>query len=259
VPLYSTNAIVTHRTNFGETDRLVTLYTRERGKISTIAKGARKPISRLSGATELLTYGRFQLATGKNLDVITQIEVKESFPRIRADLRKTAYSTYLAELIDKVVEERDPNPDAFDLLLSALYLMERPNDPEKIARMFDLKLMKLVGYEPTLDRCITPQKGLKPLPKGGLHFSPELGGVVCRQYGPLPEDAFSVSREALSTMTTLMAADAPEIERMEIPRKTLDEISRVTRWFIRYRVERELKSLDFIQALKTETKLNRER
>lgn len=248
MPLYTANAIVLRRMNFGETDRIVTLYARERGKLSGIAKGARKPISRLAGATEVLTYAKFQLAIGKTLDVVTQVEVRESFPRIRADLNRIAHAAYIAELVDKFVEEHEASADLFDLLLSALYLLERPNDPAKIARAFELQFMKLLGYEPTLDKCVRCRK---PLAAGKVSFSPSLGGVVCpSEAGPLPEDAIQISRESADTMQALMAAEAPEVERMEVPQTVMDQIARAMRWYIRYRAERELKSLDFLQALK---------
>lgn len=247
MPTYNANAIVLHRLNFAETDRIVTLYTRERGKLSAIAKGARKPVSRLAGATEALTYGRFHLAVGKNLDIISQAEVKESFPRIRADLTRIAYGSYLAELVDKSLEEHEPHADIFDLLLSALYLLERPNDPEKIARMFDLQFMGVLGYEPVLDRCVRCRK---PIESDDLRFSPSLGGLICRECGPLPEDAVAISREAVEVMQRLEDAEAPEVERMEIPREPMNQIARAMRWHIRYRIERDLKSLDFLQTLK---------
>ena len=247
MPLYTVNAIILRRINFSETDRIATLYTRERGKISGIAKGARKPISRLSGATEVLTYAKYQLASGKNLDIITQAEVKESFPRIHGDLNRIAYAAYMAELLDKFVEEHEANADLFDLLLSALYLMERPNDPEKITRMFELQFMKAVGYEPVLDKCINCRM---PISVSEVSFSPSLGGIVCEKCGALPEDAIQISREAADTMQALMSADAPEVEQMEIPQTVMDQIAHVLRWYIRYRAERELKSLEFLQALR---------
>ena len=247
MPTYNANAIVLHRTNFGETDRIVTLFTRERGKVSGIAKGARKPISRLAGATEVLAFGRFQLATGKTLDVLTQAEVKDSFPRIHQDINRIAYASYIAEIVDRFMEEHETNRNLFDLLLSALYLMERPNDPEKIAHMFELQSMRILGYEPTLDRCLQCRK---PLPEGDVFFSPSLGGIVCRECGVLPEDSIQISRRTLEAMQRLLTADAPEVERMEIPQDVMDEIARCMRWYIRYRAERELKSLEFLQTLK---------
>ena len=247
MPLYTVSAIILRRINFGETDRIATLYARERGKISGIAKGARKPVSRLSGVTETLAYGKYQLAVGKTLDVITQAETKESFPRIHADLSRITCATYMAELVDKFVEEHEANIDLFDLLLSALYLLERPNDPEKIIHMFELQFMKLLGYEPVLDKCLQCRANL---PSGDAFFSPSLGGVVCEKCGPLPEDAIRTSREAVEAMQALLTADAPEVERMEIPQAIMGQIAGAMRWYIRYRAERELKSLEFLQALK---------
>jgi DNA repair protein RecO (recombination protein O) len=247
MPLYTTSGIVLRRISFSETDRIVTLYTRERGKLSAIAKGARKPISRLSGATETLAYGRFQLAEGKNLDVITQVEVKESFPVIRSDIKRIAYASYVVELIDKFVDEREANSSIFDLLLSTLYLLERPNEPEKIIRSFELKFMKLAGYQPALDRCARCGQIYKGV---NCQFSPSMGGIVCENCGPLPEDAIEISWEAAKAMQALIFANPPELERMEISSFLMDQIGRVMRWYIRYRLDGELKSLEFIQNLK---------
>jgi DNA repair protein RecO (recombination protein O) len=238
---------VLRRTNFGETDRIVTLYTRERGKLSGIAKGARKPVSRLAGATELLTHGRFQLASGTNLDIITQVDVKDSFPRIRGDLSRIAYATYLLELVDKLVEERDANPEIFDSLLSALYLIERPNDPEKIAHMFELHFMRLLGYEPTLHNNIRcPHEALPD----NLYFSPSLGGIVCQECNCVPQDGIPVTGQTMEIMQSLLSAGAHEVEKMEIPKESMDQIAKVMRWYIRYRAERALKSVEFLDTLK---------
>jgi len=247
MPSYTANVIVLRRINFGETDRIVTLYSRERGKISGIAKGARKPVSRLAGATEVLTSSRLRLAIRKALNIISQAEIKESFPRIHTDLKRLSYAGYLAELVDKFVEEHEVSIDIFDLLLSALYLLERPNDPEKITHMFELQFMCLMGYEPRLDKCL---RCLAHPSSDELYFSPSMGGLVCRECGPLPEDAIQVMPETVEALERLLTAEAPDVERMEIPKEVMDQIARVMRWYIRYHSGRELKSLDFIQTLR---------
>ncbi len=249
MPLYTAHAIVLRRINFGETDRIVTLLTRERGKISAIAKGSRKPISRLAGPTEMMTYSRMQLATGRNLDIITQVDGKESFPRIRSDLQRIAHGTYLMELVDRLTEEHERNIDLFDTLLSALYLMERPNDPAKIAHMFELHFMKLLGYEPVLDKCVRCEK---PIETDEPQFSPSLGGLACGECAPLPEDSIPVTAETVETMRLLLTAEPPEVEKMEIARGTMDQIGRVMRWFIRFHTDREIKSADFLQKIRKE-------
>src|SRR5437879_4466300 len=127
MPVYKVNGIVLRRSDLGETDRILRLFTRECGRVDTVAKGARRGTSRLSGATELFTHSRMLLATGKTLDIVSQCEIRESFPGLRGDLQRIARATYLCELVDRLLADREPNTEAFDLLLSALYLLQRPS------------------------------------------------------------------------------------------------------------------------------------
>lgn len=245
--LYTVSGIVLHRANFGETDRILSLYSRERGKIPCIAKGTRKPVSRLCGPTESLTYGAYQLAEGRNLHIVSQADVKNSFPRIHSDLGRVAYSSYISEMVDRLTEDHDCNREVFDLLLSSLYLLERPNDPEKIAHMFEIQFMTLLGYEPVLDcclRCRCESSG------DTAFFSPSMGGVVCRGCGPIPEDAISLPVKTLSAMRALSVADAHEVEKMQIPVLVNDGIARAMRWYVRYRMDGELKSAGFLESLR---------
>lgn len=247
MPLYNINAIVLKRADFGETDRILTLLSKERGKTAAIAKGSRKPISRLSGATESIIYVRYQLAAGMNLDVVTQAEIKESFPRIHSDLFRIAYASYLAEMMDQFTDRDQVNPETFELLLSSLYLLERLNDPEVVARMFDLQLMKELGYEPVIDRCV---KCGKPLNSGDAVFSSSAGGMVCPNCMPHPADAISLSEEAIALIGQLLNADAHSIERIKASRGVIDEITRALGRYVRFRSDYDLKSVRFLQTLK---------
>jgi len=243
---YRATAIVLRRLNIGETDRIVTLYSREKGKISGIAKGARRPLSKLAGATEPFTYGRYLLAVGRDLDVITQAEVRESFPNVRRDLKRIAYATYLVEFVNAVVEEREPNYDLFDTLLSALYLLEAEADPEVVARYSDLHIMSLMGYRPEIDVCL--RCGKRPT-TADVAFSPSLGGRVCEECGPLPDDVIYISGEAADAMRRLMAAEPRSLKDLRFPNAVKEELFRAIRWYVRYQLDRELKSSEFIQAL----------
>src|SRR5210317_1455264 len=104
---YRTEAIVLRRTDFGEADRLLTLYSREHGKIKGIAKGARKPQSRKTGHVELFMRSRFFLAKGRDLDIITQAEAIDSYVALRSDLVRTTYASYAVELLDRFTVEED--------------------------------------------------------------------------------------------------------------------------------------------------------
>ncbi|HPP75814.1 MAG TPA: DNA repair protein RecO [Armatimonadota bacterium] len=243
---YRATAIVLRRINIGETDRVVTLYTRERGKLSGIAKGARKHLSKLAGATELFTYGRYFLGVGRELDVITQAEVKESFPGIRRDLKRIAHATYISELVNSMVEEREANYDLFDTLLSSLYMLEGGVDPEIVARHFELQMMSLMGYRPELDTCLRCDK--QPSDEE-IAFSPSLGGRVCGECGPLPDDVIYLSNDTLDVMRFLLSAEPQALKDLHLPPDVKEELFRAIRWYVRYRLDKDVKSSEFIQAL----------
>ena len=246
MPTYRANAIVLKRINYGETDRILTLYTREHGRLSAVAKGCKRPMSRLAAGTEMFTYGRYMLATGKSLEIVSQSETRESFPSIRADMHRIAYATYIMELVNETIEDREANPDVFDTTLSSLYMLEGGIDPEVVTRAFELQLMAMSGYRPRLDtcaRCGSPP-GQKPC------FSPSLGGVVCAECGPLPDDAIDIHKVTLITLSVLLTAEPAQLRDMHPHAAVMDEMANIMRWYIRYRLERELKSTEFIQALK---------
>src|SRR5258707_7868292 len=117
MPSYNARALVLHRSDLGENDRILTLYTREKGKLNAVARGARRGVSRLSGATELFILEKLQIAAGRNLDIIMQCEIEMSFSGLRTDLQKLARATYFCELLDRFTGDRDAasSPELFDL------------------------------------------------------------------------------------------------------------------------------------------------
>lgn len=135
--LYRVEAIVLKRSDFGEADRLLTLYTPDRGKLRAIAKGARKPSSRKSGHVELFTHSTLLLAKGRHLDIVTQADTLDAFLPLRENLERLGYAYYLAELVDQFAEENVENHPLFDLLRRALgWLGDGADDPALLARFF---------------------------------------------------------------------------------------------------------------------------
>src|SRR5262245_33730443 len=121
---YSTEAIVLKHSDLGEADRIVTLFTPHKGKFHAIAKGSRRPVSKLAGQVDLLTRSQLQIAVGRTLDIITQVEMREDFLRLRAELWHMTCGFYLAELVDRFVEERVPHTDIYTLLLQMLRYLD---------------------------------------------------------------------------------------------------------------------------------------
>lgn len=260
MPAYTTDAIVLRRIPFGETDKILSLLSRERGKTPAIAKGARKAISRLSGATEVLTCTRFGMATGKTLDIVTQTEVQEAFPVLRRDLTRLAHGLYLADLVDHATEEHAPNPALYDLLLTGLRLTETLSPPELAARWFEVQFLRDLGYAPNLHECAVCHQ---PLPgewgkEDTFALSAQLGGALCPlhahpasndDHSALPLGALRLLRaldalgpDALLTLPALPPAGPIALDRARLAlRRTL-----------RQRLERDLKSIAFLDSLRPE-------
>lgn len=250
MPTYTANGLVLHRHDLGENDRILTLFTREQGKLSAVAKGARRGKSRLSGATELFTYSRFLLGTGKNLDVISQCEIAESFPDLRYNLEHLARATYFCELLDRMTLERDDiaSDEMFDLTISALYLLQKAEVyMDGVVHGYELRLLAILGYAPVLDRCV---KCGNTLERRQIGFSPSLGGTLCVADRYKSDDAVSLSPDSVETMVSLTQEGPENLLALRPSPKTAAEIDRALRWFVRARIDRDLKSADFLDQLR---------
>ena len=145
MPGYSAEALVLKRSDFGEADRILTLFTKYRGKLSVIAKGVRRLHSRKGGNVELLNWIRIFCAEGRNLDVLTEVETISSFQKLKDDLVLVGYSYHLLELLDRFLPERDPHPSVF--LLAIETLQELVKNPRKIiVAAFEVKLLDQLGF-----------------------------------------------------------------------------------------------------------------
>ena len=242
--LYRAEAVVLRGREFGEKDRILTLYTRQHGKIRAIAKGVKRPQSSLGPATQVFTYATFSLAVGRNLDVVTQARVKEPWPEIRADVERMAYASLIAELVDLATPEGEPNSELFDLLLSALYRVRRL-DPRLAALDFMAKFLDLLGWGPILDRCAKCEARLEGK---GLKFSPAAGGALCPTCRA--DDAFPLSGEAWAIMRALRSAEPTLLARLRPSGRALDEAERAYLGLLARHAEIVPKSLDVIRGLR---------
>ncbi|HEY3412676.1 MAG TPA: DNA repair protein RecO [Armatimonadota bacterium] len=243
--VYRANAIVLRRINLAETDKIVTFLTRELGKVSAVAKGSRRPASRLAGATELFGYCRVLFAVGLHLDVVTQVDVREAFPGIRSSLHKIAAASYMAELTDHLTEERHPNAEVFDLLLAGLYVLSALEEPDLVVTAFTLHMMAVSGYTPSLDVCARCHGEGKAF----AAFSPTMGGVVCGDCRTAARDAFTVSADAIDAARKMLASEMPRASRIEMTTQARVHLLRMVRTFLAYHTDRPLKSARFLDEL----------
>lgn len=144
---YKTEGVILKRLNYGEADRILTIYTKHYGKIRAIAKGVRKITSRKGGNLELFNHCVLFLAEGRNLDIITEAQVTNSFSRLGDDLEKAAAAFYLVELVDQLTADGQVNRQVFDLLVKALSeLSAKRCELGAVVRGFEVGLLKLLGF-----------------------------------------------------------------------------------------------------------------
>jgi DNA repair protein RecO (recombination protein O) len=245
--VYRTRAIVLRRTDFGEADRLLTVFTPDRGKLRLVAKGARKPSSRKSGHLELFSRGQFMVAVGRELDIVTQAETLEPFLPLREDLLRTTYAYYVAELADAFTAERDENGPLYRLLIDAYGWLCADEDLALIARYYELHLLGLVGFQPQLFACIGCRKALEPEIS---YMSAADGGILCGRCGRNWMGAAKVSVNALKVLRFLQSRDWDTCRLLRLSPATHAEIERLMNIYLTYHLERKLKSVDFIHRLR---------
>jgi len=247
--LYKTEAIILKRTDFGEADRLITVYTPEYGKLRLLAKGIRKPTSRKAGHLELFNHARLLVAKGRELDIVTQAETVNAFRALREDLTRTGYAHYVAELIDKFTAERDRNPPLFNLLLETLARLCEETDLYKAVRYYEVHLLTLAGYRPELFVCVKCRERLQPVVN---YFSPADGGVLCPRCGEGKDGTVPISVNALKVLRFLQTREYELCRRLRLGRNLQVEIEAHLRRYIVYYLERGLKSVEFILKLREE-------
>src|SRR5512146_2787224 len=151
---FRVDAVVLRHSDYGEADRLLTLYTRELGKTRAIAKGARKIASRKAGHIEPFTHVRLQLAKGKDMLLITQADTVDAYLSLRDDLILTSQAAYVLELLDRFSYENDTeNPSTFRLLTETLSRLASKADPWLAIRYYEIRLLDHVGFRPQLFEC----------------------------------------------------------------------------------------------------------
>jgi len=246
---YQTEAIIIKRIKLAEADRILTIYTPELGKLRAIAKGTRRPKSKLGGHVELLTHSRLMLARGRNLDIITQAQTIGNFLPIKDNLELISRGLYIAELVDSFTGEHIEDRQLFKLLLETLNELSQSNDYEPVLRYFELNLLDRLGYRPQLQHCTDCNSSLKP---EANFFSPRLGGVLCHQCGFNESTAKPLSLNALKVLRLWQNCDFVAAKRVKINRELAAELEQLMREYIKYILEKQLKSTAWLDRLKSE-------
>jgi DNA repair protein RecO (recombination protein O) len=263
---YSTEAIVLKHTDLGEADRILALFTPHKGKMRVIAKGVRRPTSKKTGHLEILCHSQLQVAQARNLDLVTQAQSIENFSYLRTELWHMTCGFYLAELIERFIEDDTVHLAVYNLFQESLrYLdvdaqemrsrrvqgMSMGNVQEQehtrlLLRYFEVNLLAFVGYEPVLRNCAHCNAELRPEENG---FTPALGGALCPNCAHLWAQPLSMN--ALKVLRLLQRTEEwRQVPHFHLEPRLQSEIENAMHGLLRFHLERDLKSWSFLEMLR---------
>ena len=230
--------------DYGEADRIYTLLTREHGKIGAIAKGVRRSTSKLAAALEVYAQVDVQLAHGRNLDVISQVERKRK-PRVVADLERTSRAALIAELAERMTEDRHPVEGLYELTCWALDELAAESEPRRAAAFFLSAALELMGYAPQLSECA---RCGRPLAETSHPFSAASGGFLCPDCSDPAEPA--VSPAAIKVLRVMFGREVDLYRRLKLSTAIMDEVDDVLAGQLEYHLDKQLKSLRFLRRMR---------
>jgi DNA repair protein RecO (recombination protein O) len=257
--VYKTEAIVLRNLNYGEADRILTIFTPQHGKYRIIAKGARKITSKLAGSSDLLSRAQFLLAVGRELDVVTQGITLERFDTLRESLWHGTAAYTLAESIDRAIEESSENHSIYDLALETLRHLEsdarewlaNPVSENKagpttrgwaVLRHFELRLLDELGYRPAFQKCVACDRPLEPVEN---NFNAELGGALCPGCGRLGQRRLPLL--TLKVLRLMQRSTLDELPVMRLDAVTRGDVESVLHALLTQHFERSLRSWGILQ------------
>jgi DNA repair protein RecO (recombination protein O) len=236
--LYKDEGVVLKTMKLGEADRIITLFTRDNGKVRAVAKGIRKTKSRFGGRLEPYTRVSLLVYRGRNLDTITSVDIVTSGKEVRAGYERLVAASALADLVDKVTPDHERAASVYGLLVAGLEALGT-HGATTVVPAFAVKLLSISGYHPQLSVCAGCGEG-----DSLGAFSPALGGAVCERCGLEDTAAVSMSPERIGFLGRLLASDFG----VAGDDSATSELTHALRRYAEYHLERPLRSLELLRA-----------
>ncbi|MFO8079945.1 MAG: DNA repair protein RecO [Armatimonadota bacterium] len=244
LPTYAAEGVALVARAFRGTGRMVNFYTRERGLVTAVAQGIGKPGSSLAPVVEPFTYSKLHFAETKGADRLTQARVIEPFYSLRRNMSRFGFAAVACELIARTIETGQEVPGLFEMLIAYLHAMERTDSPRVLSWAFELAYLEMSGIAPVIDRC--PACGSETL--GGA-YDPAHGGTLCAECAPDAGRVVEISPGAARTIEAMMQFDPAALERLRLTEATRHQVQRLIRDHIRYHLDLNLKSEQFVESI----------
>jgi DNA repair protein RecO (recombination protein O) len=249
---FSTPAITLRRIQHGDFDVILNCFTLAHGKISIIAKYAKKSTRRFGGVLELFSLLQLQCSAGRGLPVLQEAELKQPYAGIRGNFRKTAFASYWAELINLWMEENVANPALFNLLAHVLSELDGGDaaDAAVLNLLFQVRFMALAGFLPELTACCACGCQLEQIQGRGLRIDPARGGAVCGRCGGAGVSLGELTKGTLKLLQWLSCSDLTQARRVRFSPAAVAESTVFLETFVPYHLGKIPRSLKFLREIR---------
>ena len=239
------NGIVLSAMPIGDYDKRLVVLTRERGKITVFARGARRPSSALLAATNPFAFGEFELFEGKTSYNACKINVKNYFRELTEDIDTAYYGFYFLELADYYGKENADDLMLLKLLYQTCRALMKPNlSRPLIRRIFELKALEINGEYPQMFSC-----GCCGGREDLVMYSTERGGAVCAECGKLPKDGIEISPATIYAMQFVLSSPIEKLYTFQVSEQVQKELAMVLNRHMDRYVDKKFKSLDILQVM----------
>jgi len=253
MPDYSTPAIMIRRIDFGDYDLITTFLTLNNGKITLIAKSAKKSTKRFGGILELFSVLQvvYNTGNGKNLPILKEAVLKHPFSMIRTNIKKTAYASYWAELIDKWTQKNEKQIQLFNLFYHVLERLDKSNEPvEVISILFQIKFLSLSGICPNIACCLKCNTAIENISHNLISFDLAKGSILCNKCNLKSSRQKLISKGTIKQLLWLKKNSLAIAQRIKFTPNTLTESLNLLENFAAYHMDNTPKSLSFLNQIR---------
>lgn len=241
-----TQGVVLRYTDFKESDRMLTLFSPEYGKMSILARGCRKAKSKFLSVTQLFAYGEYVLLKRGDIYILTQGAIIDTFFDIREDVEKYAYASYAIDLVEEVIVAGEQNTPLFYLLLQVLsYFAYSDLNPRDITYVFELKFTDIMGYRPNLEYCTSCGAEIS----NPVYFCPSKGGIICSECYKVDKEGYNIQMGTVQVMRHILDMDLKRINILKISPNFRRQLDKILSAYLEERLEKKLKTRNFIEHL----------
>ena len=241
-----TNGIIISEANTGEADKVVTIFTKSHGKIYAFAKNARKFRGSIGIAAQFLCYGEYILYKSRSAYTISSCEIIEPFYELRTDIEKLTYAAHMADVVNYVILEEQPSVRLLQLFLNTLYFLSKSRrEPQLLCVIFELKLLSIIGYSPWIKSCISCEDSSTD----NFSFSFKECGLLCPKCQEKDFAAWQILPDTVKALRYIVSSKIDNLFNFNVSPQVLNELVRISKRYLRERLDHEFTRLDFIKNL----------